>query len=213
MNTTGNSRPFALWTVSTATASAPGSSSALGGSSPASISVWRWRATKTAAVVGQQRRLGADDLEQPGDVLERLLRPAASATASRASQPGVPEERGTGPRPPAARGRASRARAGPRRAGRLRSGSPARGAGGRAGDRAPRATSQRVRLRRRADVDDRRSGPRRRGRTPRTRRERTRRRSSRGPRRPAGTPAAAGPPGRAYRPGRTRRTATGSQRG
>jgi hypothetical protein len=45
MKTTGNSRPLALCTVSTATASASGSTSAVAGSSPASISVCRLRAT------------------------------------------------------------------------------------------------------------------------------------------------------------------------
>ena len=37
-----------MWTVRTATASASGSRSAVAGSSPASISVWRWPATNIA---------------------------------------------------------------------------------------------------------------------------------------------------------------------
>ena len=42
MNTTGHSRPLALWTVSTCTAGVSVSASATAGSSPASISASRW---------------------------------------------------------------------------------------------------------------------------------------------------------------------------
>ena len=104
--TTGNSRPLALWTVRTATASASGSSSAVAGSSPASISVCEVRRDEDRAVVGEQRGLGADDLEEPGDVRERLL--GGRPCRSRRGGPACRCRAGTGraARRPVARGRA-----------------------------------------------------------------------------------------------------------
>ena len=92
-NTTGNSRPFALWTVRTATASASGSSSAVAGSSPASMSVCEMRRDEDRPVVGQQRRLAADDLEEPRDVAGALPRRRACRwPASLRQQPARAQE-------------------------------------------------------------------------------------------------------------------------
>ena len=140
-----------MWTVSTATASTSGSSSAVAGSSPASISVWRWRARKTARSSASERRLRPHDLEEAGDVRERLL--GGDGVGARRDEPAARCRAGTrrGPRRPAARGRASSsarrsATSAMDRRPRLR----ARGAGSRAGARAPSRTAQTERLRRRA---------------------------------------------------------------
>ena len=178
MNTTGNSRPFALWTVSTATASASGSRSAVGGSSPASISVWRWRATNAP---GRRRgaTTGPDDVEEPGDVPELLLgaRPSRSPRAGRA--PRRPAGTRRAPRRPAARGRARSSAAGRRRAGRR-----AVRVAGAITRRMPGCRSSSSRTSQTRPVaapgacSRSRSGPRRRGGTARPSRPRRRRRSS-----------------------------------
>ena len=85
--TVGNSRPLALWTVSTATASA------------SSVELDRRRVVarldqcpqvagdERAPIVGQQCRLGPDDVEEPGHVLEASSAATPSVAASRASSP------------------------------------------------------------------------------------------------------------------------------
>ena len=62
-----------MWTVRTATASASGSRSArrrIVAGLDERLEVAR---DERRPVVGEQRRLGADDVEEPGDVAERLL--------------------------------------------------------------------------------------------------------------------------------------------
>ena len=81
-----------MWTVRTATASASGSSSAVGGIVAGFDQGGQVARDEDGAVVGQQRRLGPHDLEEPGDVLERLL----GGRLVRLDQPGqqaaAPEE-------------------------------------------------------------------------------------------------------------------------
>ena len=87
MNTVGNSSPFARWTVSTATASESLSRSAVGGSSPASIRVRRWPATKAHRSSARSADWARTMSKKRATFWRASSDAGSSALACRASQP------------------------------------------------------------------------------------------------------------------------------
>ena len=114
--TTGNSRPLALWTVRTATASASGSSSAVAGSSPASMSVSRCGATKTARSSASSADCARTISKNRATFWSRFLGRRRVRRGQPREHPARRAGTGTAARRPAARGPPPRSHGGPRRA-------------------------------------------------------------------------------------------------